>query len=342
MPLRSASVTWVFDASCTPIKEDQSFANSVGNADQSCGGEDRISVYQDPTFPDADDVAVTSDYLSLGCYTEGAAGRSLDYSQWDFLNASAMTTETCLTACGAKGFPFAGVEFGRECYCGVVLGNGTLATDVGECSSMCTGNSTQFCGGPNRLNLYVAKNLESTNPCKPPVLSPSPSPSPTPTATPTPSHTPSPSSSPTPTPSSPSPSPTPSKSTSICKGHHCPKTSCTTSSTKKSSSTTTSTKSSTTPCVGSHCKPTTSCNTSTTPKATPKTTTSCKTTTTHKPTSKTTSCKTTTSHTTTVHTLTRSSTLKTTTSCKTSTKTTHKPTYPTYKPTSTTHYGWGW
>ncbi|KAF2676831.1 WSC-domain-containing protein, partial [Lentithecium fluviatile CBS 122367] len=96
-----------------------------GDSTQACGGADRVSVYQDPTFPDADDIAVSSDYLSLGCYTEGAAGRSLDYSQWDFLDEDTMTTETCLTACGAKGFPFAGTEFGRECYCGVVLGNGT-------------------------------------------------------------------------------------------------------------------------------------------------------------------------------------------------------------------------
>ncbi|KAF2730129.1 WSC-domain-containing protein [Polyplosphaeria fusca] len=142
-----------------------------GDNSQACGGHDRLSVYQDPTFPDADAIAISSDYLSLGCYTEGSSGRSLDYSQWDYLNISAMTTETCLDACGSKGYPFAGTEFGRECYCGVVLGNGTLPADGGECSTTCTGNSTQYCGGPDRLSLYVAKNLESTEPCAPPVLS---------------------------------------------------------------------------------------------------------------------------------------------------------------------------
>ncbi|KAF2267440.1 WSC-domain-containing protein [Lojkania enalia] len=142
-----------------------------GDNSQACGGADRLSIYQDPTFPDADAIAISSDYLSLGCYTEGTSGQSLDYSQWDYLNISAMTTETCLNACGAKGYPFAGLEFGRECYCGVVLGNGTLATEESKCSTPCTGNSTQMCGGPDHLNLYVAKNLESTEPCGPPVLS---------------------------------------------------------------------------------------------------------------------------------------------------------------------------
>ncbi|KAF1963834.1 WSC-domain-containing protein [Byssothecium circinans] len=161
-----------------------------GDPTQACGGQDRISIYQDPTFPDADDIAISSDFLSLGCYTEGTSGRSLDYSQWDHLNVSAMTTETCLTACGKKGFPFAGTEFGRECYCGVVLGNGTTSTSAGECSTPCSGNSTQTCGGTDRLSLYVAKNLESTEPCGPPVISSSATPTPTPTPTP-PSSTPS-------------------------------------------------------------------------------------------------------------------------------------------------------
>ncbi|KAL5392928.1 hypothetical protein DPSP01_000621 [Paraphaeosphaeria sporulosa] len=139
-----------------------------GDPTQACGGEDRVSIYQDPTFPDADDVAVSADFLSLGCYTEGDSGRSLDYSQWDYLNISAMTTEMCLTACGAKGFPFAGTEFGRECYCGVVLGNGTVNAESDQCATPCTGNSSQICGGADRLSLYVAKNLESTEPCGPP------------------------------------------------------------------------------------------------------------------------------------------------------------------------------
>ncbi|PVH95642.1 WSC-domain-containing protein [Periconia macrospinosa] len=209
-----------------------------GDSTQVCGGQDRLSIYQDPTFPDADDIAISSDYKSLGCYTEGASGRSLDYSQWDYLNVSAMTTETCLTACGKKGFPFAGTEFGRECYCGVVLGNGTLPADAGQCSTPCTGNSTEICGGPDHLSLYVAKNLESTDQCGPPIISSSSSmPTPTPTSS-------------TPTPSSSTPTPT-SSSTTPCSGHYCPITSSSTS--KPTSSTSSTPKPSTTKCVGYYC-----------------------------------------------------------------------------------------
>ncbi|KAJ4303232.1 hypothetical protein N0V90_002125 [Kalmusia sp. IMI 367209] len=115
---------------------------------------------------------MTLRFLKTTCHSDvipkARSGRSLDYSEWDNLNITAMTTETCLTACGAKGFPFAGTEFGRECYCGVVLGNGTVAADATQCSTPCTGNSTQYCGGLDHLSLYVAKNLESTEPCGPP------------------------------------------------------------------------------------------------------------------------------------------------------------------------------
>ncbi|OCK83019.1 WSC-domain-containing protein [Lepidopterella palustris CBS 459.81] len=135
-----------------------------------CGGFNRMSVYQDPTFPNAADIAVSSDYSSLGCYTEGSNGRSLAYSQNDGqLNNTLMTTELCLDQCGSLGYPFAGTEYSDECYCGVVLGNGTVSAPATDCNMPCSGNSSETCGGPNRLNLYVAKTLESTDPCETPV-----------------------------------------------------------------------------------------------------------------------------------------------------------------------------
>lgn len=149
-----------------------------GNPNETCGGQDRLSIYQDPTFPDATDIACSSEYMSLGCYTEGSNGRSLAYSQIQ-LNASVMTTELCLNACGARGFPFAGTEYSQECYCGVVLGNGTVPAPASDCNMPCNGNSSETCGGQDRLNLYVSADLESTEPCEaPPVSSSSSTPTP--------------------------------------------------------------------------------------------------------------------------------------------------------------------
>lgn len=305
----------------------------TGDSTQACGGEDRLSVYQDPTFLDADDIAISNDYLSLGCYTEGDSGRSLDYSQWDYLNISAMTTEMCLTACGANGFPFAGTEFGRECYCGVVLGNGTVSTDPTQCSSPCLGNGTQLCGGVDRLSLYVAKNLESTEPCGPPVISPSSSSVSSATSTlyscsSFPSSTPTSFSSDSsltltpPSSSEPSSLSTASISTSskiystsasfhttssVCLGYHCPKT------TSKKLSSSSAEKSTSTPC-----KTTTTFPSSRTSIPKPKTTS-------------------TSAYKSSSSSIKNSSTLRTTTSCATTAKTTAKS---TAKSTSTKKHDW--
>lgn len=135
-----------------------------GNKTEVCGGDTAVNVYQDPTFlPVAD--ATVDEYVALGCYTDGSSlGKALFYQQ-AMADTSAVTTEACLTKCLAGGFPFAGTEYARECYCGVVLGNDTAVVDPAECAMPCTGNSSQICGGPDRLSLYVARDLQSLEPC---------------------------------------------------------------------------------------------------------------------------------------------------------------------------------
>ncbi|KAF3024289.1 hypothetical protein E8E14_013332 [Neopestalotiopsis sp. 37M] len=135
-----------------------------GNKTQACGGDTQINVYQDPTFLPVEETTV-DEYVALGCYTDGSSlGKALFYQQ-DMASTADVTTEACLGACLKGGFPFAGTEYSQECYCGVVLGNDTAQVDAGECAMPCTGNSSQVCGGPDRLSLYVARDLQSLEPC---------------------------------------------------------------------------------------------------------------------------------------------------------------------------------
>ncbi|KAF4632114.1 hypothetical protein G7Y89_g6010 [Cudoniella acicularis] len=148
------------------IDESQCSYNCMGNSTEICGGFNAVSVYQDPTFVPVNDSTI-SDFAFLGCYSEGYNGRSLAWRQ-NQLSISNLTVEECLYACKDNGFPFAGVEYAQECYCGVVLGNGTTSIDSSKCSMNCTGNtvnSTEICGGPDALDLYVAMDLESSQPC---------------------------------------------------------------------------------------------------------------------------------------------------------------------------------
>lgn len=73
------------------------------------------------------------------------------------LNASTVTRESCLGACGATGFTYAGLEYGDECYCDFTLqNNGVIEISEDSCSMACAGNSSETCGGLNALNLFIS------------------------------------------------------------------------------------------------------------------------------------------------------------------------------------------
>ena len=136
----------------------------TGNNTESCGGNDIISVYQDTTFPTVDNTTI-SDYTPMGCYSDlGPNGRTLAWRQDQIPDAN-LTIEACLHACKEGGYAFAGVEYSKECYCGVVLGNGTAKVDESNCQMTCNGNTTELCGGAANLYLYVAEDLLSESPC---------------------------------------------------------------------------------------------------------------------------------------------------------------------------------
>ncbi|KAI0402703.1 WSC domain-containing protein [Xylaria palmicola] len=179
------------------LPEDQCSFPCTGNSSETCGGDTQINIWMDPTFPPLEDQKDTSEYVPVGCWTDDSSqGKALFYRQ-DNLDSSTLTTEKCLQSCLSGGFPFAGTEFGGECYCGVVVGNGTeLATDASTCNIPCNGNPDQTCGGPARLSLYVAKDLQSLEPCgTPPDTSSTVTTPPVTSTTPPPTSTPPPSSS---------------------------------------------------------------------------------------------------------------------------------------------------
>ncbi|KAI9891811.1 MAG: hypothetical protein M1814_002376 [Vezdaea aestivalis] len=145
----------------------------TGDKNKTCGGNDRLSIYSDPTFPIVDSTSI-SDYKPLGCYSEGIGGRSLAFPM-NSVFGDGLTNEKCLGACKAAGYPLAGTEFGRECYCGVVFGNGTLPALPSDCNFPCAGtpnDNIKTCGGRARLNVYQAWDLMSSKPCGPDVQPP--------------------------------------------------------------------------------------------------------------------------------------------------------------------------
>ncbi|KAB8297713.1 hypothetical protein EYC80_001520 [Monilinia laxa] len=135
----------------------------AGNTREVCGGAGRLSVYDlnnaiislptltttsisVPTYTGA-----PTGWTPLGCYNDSVNARTLNTQIYSIAGTS-MSVDACLSACIFGGYKLSGVEYGSECYCDHEIENyGAPATG---CTMACTGNSTEFCGGPGRLNAY--------------------------------------------------------------------------------------------------------------------------------------------------------------------------------------------
>ncbi|KAK3360011.1 hypothetical protein B0T25DRAFT_621313 [Lasiosphaeria hispida] len=97
-------------------------------------------------------------YSLVGCQTEGTGARALGGPAFAY---DGMTLETCMGNC--TGFDFWGTEYGRECYCGNILHGTSTAAPEGECSMLCSGDRTEYCGAGNRIELYSTTATRSTS-----------------------------------------------------------------------------------------------------------------------------------------------------------------------------------
>ncbi|KAL8936038.1 MAG: hypothetical protein Q9216_005133 [Gyalolechia sp. 2 TL-2023] len=136
----------------------------TGNDTQICGGNGYfhdhsfMSLFSNgkalPPLPNVPPSIVPSygAYNYSGCYTEGVGGRALGAKQTAYND---MTVAYCGDFC--TGYQYFGIEYSSECFCGDSLGAGATLKGNGECGMTCSGNSTQYCGGAQRLTIYNSK-----------------------------------------------------------------------------------------------------------------------------------------------------------------------------------------
>ncbi|KAF8983616.1 glycosyl hydrolase family 71-domain-containing protein [Cyathus striatus] len=89
----------------------------------------------------------------LGCYQ--------DYSPRTLANGlyitdNAQTVAKCQASCAAKGYTYAGTEYGVECFCSNTITAGVTKSSANECNMPCSGKSSDICGGGNRISIYQA------------------------------------------------------------------------------------------------------------------------------------------------------------------------------------------
>ncbi|KAH8659256.1 WSC domain-containing protein [Tricladium varicosporioides] len=135
-----------------------------GNSGEVCGGPGLLSIYSTSTpqaaaVPVVKKTGLPGTWAYKGCYSDAIGNRDTGANGVELDFATTNTAEYCLSQCAAQGFNAAGMEYSRQCFCGdsnaLVTVNPALLDDS-ACNMVCTGNSTQLCGGAGSISYYTS------------------------------------------------------------------------------------------------------------------------------------------------------------------------------------------
>lgn len=126
----------------------------AGNVAETCGNANRLSIYSRSGESEGPSINPgPAEWTFAACYIDSANARTLKTSQNVNGGASGMSVSQCTSACAVNGYSLAGLEYGSECYCDNRIRNAATIAESG-CDMLCAGNSSEFCGGSNRVQLY--------------------------------------------------------------------------------------------------------------------------------------------------------------------------------------------
>ncbi|KAI8805361.1 WSC domain-containing protein [Cladochytrium replicatum] len=135
----------------SPTKVDDSFCTtypcpqSPGDA---CGGNNYTLTYAHYAIKKT---GLPTHWHYVGCYKDQSSPRLL--SAYTF-NTGPMTATTCINACNSRGYPLAAVQYGGECWCDNTFHNNLGTAPESECSTSCSGDEYEYCGGTWRAQVY--------------------------------------------------------------------------------------------------------------------------------------------------------------------------------------------
>ncbi|KDQ33034.1 glycoside hydrolase family 71 protein [Pleurotus ostreatus PC15] len=104
----------------------------------------------------------TPSFAYAGCYVDSSNARILNGGS---TTSSTLSVNSCISSCSARGFVYAGTEYGKECWCGSVLASGAARAAESDCKMTCSGQASDICGGSNRMSLYrLSSGTSSSSP----------------------------------------------------------------------------------------------------------------------------------------------------------------------------------
>ena len=176
------------DAGPAPDGEAKCTMPCNGDAQQMCGGPDRLNIYQNTaistptsspsasstvtglptgtstpntqvprsTTSSASADALPTGWKYAGCYVDNINGRIMEGQQPD---NDKLTIESCVSTCVKLGYTVAGAQYSKQCFCDNYVRKEAPLADDKECSMSCSGDSSEKCGAPDRMSVYSEGDL---------------------------------------------------------------------------------------------------------------------------------------------------------------------------------------
>ncbi|KAK2590697.1 hypothetical protein QQS21_011621 [Conoideocrella luteorostrata] len=132
-----------------------------GDPQEKCGGGGRMSIMslgEPQVLAPPAVVPTVGDWQYQGCYQDNVNQQKTFF--WQNFMETNMTPKKCLDLCGSFGYMAAGLEYGKECYCGDppdIAARGSQKVDDSQCNVVCSGDGSALCGGGNLLTTYFYK-----------------------------------------------------------------------------------------------------------------------------------------------------------------------------------------
>ncbi|KAL1653699.1 hypothetical protein SLS61_003847 [Didymella pomorum] len=101
------------------------------------------------------DANLPANWTYYGCYTDYGKRKLAGSS---YVDSGNMTQASCVAFCDDNGYPYAGIEYGQECYCGLAIGVGSIKSNDTECNFPCPGNASEAYA----LEIIVPTNTTNT------------------------------------------------------------------------------------------------------------------------------------------------------------------------------------
>ncbi|KAG5992621.1 hypothetical protein E4U43_003719, partial [Claviceps pusilla] len=133
----------------------------AGDPRVNCGGGGRMTIMSlgEPRVAAPPGVIPTvGSWQYQGCYQDNVNQQKTFF--WQNFMETDMTPKKCLDLCGSFGYHAAGLEYGKECYCGDpanIQVRGSQKVDDKQCNVPCSGDASALCGGGSLMTTYFWK-----------------------------------------------------------------------------------------------------------------------------------------------------------------------------------------